>query len=119
METRKIKLYRATTEVDVLFVCPEGDDPPNRVAADYLAQEIDANGLMSKKFKVEEITDIRQVPKSWMGANVWGSEDAGLTEDLTPEMFFNRSEDEVVLLEIERHQKAINELKKRLVASAS
>lgn len=116
MAENKIRLYRATTEVDVLFVCPEGDDPPNRVANDYLTQEIEANGLMSKKFKVEELTDIHQVPKSWMGANVWGSEDAGLKEDLTPEMFFDRSEDEVVLLEIERHQKAIDELKKRLVA---
>jgi hypothetical protein len=118
-DTRKIRLYRATTEVDVLFVLPDGVCA-NLAASDYLAQEIDTNGLLNSKFKVDEITDIQQVPKRWTDCLVWGFEKAGLKDDLTPEIFFKhifkRSEDEVVLLEIERHQMAIDELKKRLAS---
>ena len=108
----KARLYRARTKIDALFVLDGGN--PDWAAREYLGSEIENNGLLDNDVKVEEITDISQVPENWKGGNLWGAEECGFSDGLTPEQFFDRDENKAMLKEIERHQKAIDELKKKI-----
>lgn len=116
-EARKARLYRARTKIDALFVLDGGN--PEWAAREYLEEEIESNGLLDNEVRVEEMTDISQVPENWKHGNIWGAKECGFSEELTPKQFFGRGDNQTLIDEIEKHQKAIGELKKRLASANS
>lgn len=117
MAENNIRLYMATKRVEVLFVCPESANA-ELAGVDWVIKDLDLNGPdASEPVFVKELTDICQVPKAWLETGLWGAEAVGLDPDTTPLQFFVRKkENEEIMAEIKRHEKAIDELKKKLTA---
>lgn len=64
------KLYRATVEIEVLFVADDTGDA-HHIAAEMLREEVDDNGVEAvggNVAHVEELRSISEVPPHWLRA---------------------------------------------------
>jgi hypothetical protein len=66
------KLYKCKTTIEVFMVSE--NEPPAYEIEDAIQEEISNNGLMQAVY-CKEVKELELVPKSWLGAIPYGSED--------------------------------------------
>ena len=75
------RLYRATTEITVIFVAEEGEE--EKAAEEFTLKDVELNGVYDAPMSVREVTaDGTSRPEGWtMHSLVWGTDEDTTLEE--------------------------------------